>query len=45
MLGLVDANSGNLGSLISALNKLNINFKLCKNTKDFKKLKKFYCLA
>ena len=40
MLGLVDVNSGNLGSLISALNKLNINFKLCKNTKDFNKIKK-----
>ena len=40
MLGLVDVDSGNLGSLISALNKLNINFKLCKNTKDFKEIKK-----
>lgn len=40
MLGLVDVNSGNLGSLISALNKLNLNFKLCKNTKDFKEIKK-----
>ena len=34
-IGLVDLNTGNLTSLQSALNKLNLRFKICKNGFDF----------
>ena len=34
-LGVIDLNTGNLASLVSALKKLNINFKVCKNSFDF----------
>lgn len=34
-IGLVDLNTGNLTSLQSALNKLNLKFKICKNSFDF----------
>lgn len=41
MIGLIDLDSGNLASLISALNKLNIKFRLCKKNYDFQNLDKF----
>ncbi len=41
MIGLIDINSGNIASLISALKKLNIKFKLCKKSYDFESLDKF----
>lgn len=34
-LGLIDLNTGNLTSLESAMNKLDIKFKICKNSFDF----------
>ena len=34
-LGIIDLDTGNLASLVSAMNKLNINFKICKNSFDF----------
>ena len=34
-LGIIDLDTGNLASLVSAMNKLNINFKICKNNFDF----------
>ena len=34
-LGIVDIETGNLASLISAIKKLNINYKICKNNFDF----------
>ena len=39
-LGVVDLDTGNLASLLSALNKLNINFKICKNSFDFEDVDK-----
>ena len=39
-LGIVDLDTGNLASLLSALNKLNINFKICKNSFDFEDVDK-----
>jgi len=39
-LGIIDLNTGNLASLLSALNKLNINFKICKNNFDFEDVDK-----
>ena len=39
-LGIVDLDTGNLASLLSALNKLNINFKICKNSFDFENVDK-----
>jgi imidazole glycerol-phosphate synthase subunit HisH len=39
-LGIVDLDTGNLASLLSALNKLNINFKICKNNFDFQDVDK-----
>ena len=39
-LGIVDLDTGNLASLLSALNKLNINFKICKNNFDFEDVDK-----
>jgi len=39
-LGIVDLDTGNLASLLSALNKLNINFKICKNNFDFENIDK-----
>ena len=41
-LGIVDLDTGNLASLLSALNKLNINFKICKNSFDFEDDNRFY---
>ena len=40
MIGLIDVNSGNLGSLISALEKINVKFKICKNMQDLNGLTK-----
>ena len=39
-LGIVDLDKGNLASLLSALTKLNINFKICKNSFDFEDVDK-----
>tara|TARA_B100001057_G_scaffold206434_1_gene207185 strand:+ start:3688 stop:4302 length:615 start_codon:yes stop_codon:yes gene_type:complete len=39
-LGIVDLDTGNLASLLSALTKLNINFKICKNSFDFEDVDK-----
>ena len=39
-LGIVDLDTGNLASLLSAINKLNINFKICKNSFDFEDVDK-----
>ena len=39
-LGIVDLETGNLGSLISAIKKLNIRFKICKNNFDFEEIDK-----
>ena len=39
-LGLVDLNTGNLASLESAINKLNVKFKICKNSFDFEDVDK-----
>ena len=39
-LGIVDLDTGNLASLLSALNKLNISFKICKNNFDFEDVDK-----
>ena len=40
MIGLIDVNSGNLGSLISALEKIDVKFKICKNKQDLDGLSK-----
>ena len=39
-LGIVDLETGNIGSLVSAIKKLNINFKICKNNYDFEEIDK-----
>tara|TARA_B100000575_G_scaffold289247_1_gene290706 strand:- start:64 stop:678 length:615 start_codon:yes stop_codon:yes gene_type:complete len=39
-LGIIDLDTGNLASLISAIKKLNINFKVCKNKFDFEQTDK-----
>ena len=39
-LGIVDLDTGNLASLLSALNKLNTSFKICKNNFDFEDVDK-----
>jgi len=39
-LGLIDLDTGNLASLMSAINKLNIKFKICKNSFDFEDVDK-----
>ena len=39
-LGIIDLNTGNLASLISAIEKLNIKFKICKSNFDFEKTDK-----
>ena len=39
-LGLIDLNTGNLASLESAIKKLNIKYKICKNRFDFEKVDK-----
>lgn len=39
-LGVIDLNTGNLASLLSALNKLNIKFKICKKNYDFEEVDK-----
>ncbi len=40
MLGLIDLDTGNLASLESALKKLNIKYKVCRNSFDFEKTDK-----
>ena len=40
MLGIIDLDTGNLGSLYSALKKLNLNFKVCKTSFDLEKIEK-----
>ena len=39
-LGVIDLDTGNLASLLSALNKLNINFIICRNAFDFENVDK-----
>ena len=39
-LGIVDIDTGNLTSLMSAINKLNINYKICRNKLDFEEVDK-----
>ena len=39
-LGVVDIDTGNLTSLMSAINKLNINYKICRNKLDFEEVDK-----
>tara|TARA_B100000902_G_C27018671_1_gene768488 strand:+ start:78 stop:692 length:615 start_codon:yes stop_codon:yes gene_type:complete len=39
-LGIIDLDTGNLASLVSAMNKLNIKFKICKNNFDFQDVDK-----
>ena len=34
-LGVVDLNTGNLASLLSALDRLNIKYVICRNSFDF----------
>ncbi len=34
-LGIIDLDTGNLASLVAAMNKLNIKYKICKNNFDF----------
>lgn len=42
MIGVIDVGIGNLSSLGSALTKLNIKFKFCKNKDELKSCKKFF---
>ncbi len=39
-LGIIDLGTGNLGSLVSAMNKLTIKFKICENSHDLDKVEK-----
>ena len=39
-LGVIDLDTGNLASLLSALNKLNIKFVVCRNNFDFENVNK-----
>lgn len=39
-LGVIDLDTGNLASLLSALNKLNIRFVVCRNNFDFENVNK-----
>lgn len=39
-IGLIDLNTGNLASLESAMRKLDISFKICKNSFDFDNVEK-----
>lgn len=39
-LGIIDLDTGNLASLLSALNKLNIRFIVCRNSFDFENVSK-----
>ena len=39
-MGIIDLNTGNLASLVSAFNKLNIPIKICKNNFDFEGVEK-----
>ena len=41
MIGIIDINTGNIASLSSALRKLDIKFKFCREGQDFHGLKKF----
>jgi glutamine amidotransferase len=40
MLAIIDINSGNLGSLESALKKIDVKYKICKNVQDIGDIKK-----
>ena len=39
-IGIIDVGVGNLGSLASAMSKLNLNFKICKNQNDLNSVDK-----
>ena len=39
-IGLIDLNTGNMGSLISAMSKLNIKIKICNSKNDLSEVKK-----
>lgn len=39
-LGIIDLGTGNLGSLISAMNKLTIKYKICENSHDLEEVEK-----
>jgi glutamine amidotransferase len=40
MLAIIDINSGNLGSLESALKRVDVKYKICKNIQDIGDTKK-----
>ena len=40
ILGLIDLDIGNLGSIESAMNKLNVKYKICKSSKDLNNVNK-----
>jgi glutamine amidotransferase len=40
MIGIIDLDTGNIASLTSAMQKLNISYKICKNIDDFDNVKK-----
>lgn len=40
MIGIIDIDSGNLASLASGLSKINIKYKICKNTLDLINIRK-----
>ena len=40
MLAIIDINSGNLGSLESALKRIDVKYKICKNIQDIGDTKK-----
>ena len=39
-IGIIDLDTGNLGSLISAMDKLNIKYKICRANEDLSGIKK-----
>ena len=39
-IGLIDLNTGNMGSLVSAMKKLNVDVKICKSKEDMVGIKK-----
>ncbi len=40
MIGIIDLDTGNIASLASAMQKLNISYKICKNINDFDNVEK-----
>ncbi len=40
MIGIIDLDTGNIASLISAFNKINSNYKICSNFEDLKDVNK-----